>query len=312
MNDRSIREIAALFVLLFALLGLRQLYVQIIAGPSLAAKPYNPRHALLQRYRGRILASDGSILAQTLGKSRVYPYGAQLAQTVGYISSRYGTSGIEDAYDQALTPPDETGDLSAQAGAIGQSLSGRGGESRGADVVTTINPVIEDALSSQLSVHARGAGVVLDPRSGAILAIASVPGFDPNAVDRTFAELVHAPQSPLLNRATNGLYPPGSTFKIFTAAAALDSGTVALTSQFEDPGYLVIGNYTVHDDEGEATGYLDLTGAFARSSNVDFAQIALKLGTRRFYDYGRRWGLGAPLDFQLPAERDRLPAAHDV
>ncbi len=228
------------------------------------------------------------------------------------MSSRYGTSGIEDAYDQALTPPDETGDLGAQAGAIGQSLAGRGGESRGADVVTTISPVIEDALASQLSVHARAAGVVLDPRSGAILAISSVPAFDPNAVDRTFAELVHAPQSPLLNRATNGMYPPGSTFKIFTASAALDSGAVAMDSQFEDPGYFVIGNYTVHDDEGEATGYLDLTGAFARSSNVDFAQIALKIGTRRFYDYARRWGLGSSLDFQLPAERDRLPAENEA
>lgn len=312
MTNTTIRQLGTLFVLLFALLAARQLYVQVVAGPSIAAKPYNPRHALLDQHRGRILASDGSVLAQTVKGKRVYPLGAALAQTVGYVSQRYGTSGLEDAYDSALTPADTSGDLSAQAGQIGQAISGQSAEPRGADVVTTINVAIQTELYARLSQHARGAGVVLDPRTGAVLAIASVPTFNPNGIDAIFAELAHAANSPLINRATGGLYPPGSTFKIFTAAAALDSGTVTMDSQFDDPGYLVIGNYTAHDDEGEVPGHLDLTGAFAKSSNVDFAQIALKLGVDRFYDYSQRWGLGESLDFQLPAERDRIPAKSDV
>ncbi len=118
--------------------------------------------------------------------------------------------------------------------------------------------------------------------------------------------------SPLLDRAINGLYPPGSTFKIFTASAALDSGAVTMQSTFFDPGYYTIGDFTLHDDEGEATGTQDLTGAFALSSNVDFGQIALKMGVDTFYRYIQRWGIGQSLDFQLPASRDRVPPAASV
>jgi len=312
LNNRTIAQLGALFFVLFGILIARQLYMQVITGPSIAAKPYNPRHALLDQHRGRILASDGSVLAETRHGKRIYFNGPALAQTVGYVSQRYGTSGIEDAYDAALTPPDATGDLAAQAGQVTQAFSGKSAEPRGADVVTTLNVAIQQTLYARLALHARGAGVVLDPRTGAVLAMASVPTYDPNAINTIFADLTTAPHSPLINRATGGLYPPGSTFKIFTAAAALDSGAVTMDSQFSDPGYFTIGNYTVHDDEGEVLGTLDLTGAFAKSSNVDFAQIALKMGVDTFYDYAQRWGLGQSLDFQLPAERDRLPAKNEV
>ena len=308
MINSAIARLSVLFVVLFAVLGIRQAWVQLVAGPSIAAKPYNPRHALLDARRGRILATDGTVLAQTIGNKRVYPFGDSLAQTLGYVSARYGTSGIEDAYDRALTPADTTGDPLAQFGEIVAAFAGRSAESRGADVITTIVPAIQNELFDQLSRYDRGAGVVLDPRTGAVLAIASVPSFDPNSVDQQFATLAQNTQSPLLDRALAGLYPPGSTFKMFTASAALDSGTVTMDSHFEDPGYFRIGDFTLHNDESEATGYADLTTAFALSSNVDFAQIALKMGTDTFYDYLAKWGIGASLDFQLPAEAARIPA----
>ena len=289
------------------MLALRQAYVQIVKGPSYAAISYNPRHALLATRRGRILASDGTVLAQTAKGERVYPYGASLAQTVGYVSIRYGTSGLEDAYDAALTPADTTGEPGAQLAEIVEAFTGRSALARGADVVTTIVPAVQNALYSRLALHPRGAGVVLDPRSGAVLALASVPGFNPNALAAEFASLLHDPHSPLLNRAIDGLYPPGSTFKIFTAAAALDSSTVTMQSTFYDPGYFTIGNFTLHDNEFESTGTQDLTGAFALSSNVDFGQIALKMGTATFYRYLDRWEIGKSLDFQLPAGTDRVP-----
>ncbi|MBV9736849.1 MAG: hypothetical protein JO177_01665 [Candidatus Eremiobacteraeota bacterium] len=308
MTNRVIAQLRTLFVALFAVLLLRQLYVQLIAGPSYAAKSHNPRHALLSERRGRILASDGTVLAQTLHKHRVYPFGPQLAQAVGYVSLRFGASGIEAAYDSALTPPDTTGDPISQAVEILQSFTGQSTPAYGADVVTTLKMPIQTLLASELAQHARGAGIVIDPRSGAVLAMASVPSFDPNTIEDTFPQLAHAENSPLVNRATDGLYPPGSTFKIVTAADALDSAAVTMDSTFEDPGYFVIGDYVVHDNEGEATGDLDLTGAFAQSSNVDFAQIALRLGADRWYEYAQRWGLGTSLDFQLPAEVDRIPS----
>jgi peptidoglycan glycosyltransferase len=310
--NRTIAKLGVVFTVLFALLIVRQFDVQVVRGPAIASKPYNPRHSLQAQHRGRILAADGTVLAQTVGNRRDYPAGASLAQTVGYVSQRYGTSGIEDAFDRALTPPDTTGEIDAQIAQIVDALQGKSVDVRGADVVTTIQPEIQQELWSELSGHARGAGVVLDPRTGAVLAMASVPSYDPNEVDTEFGSLVHDESSPLLNRATSGLYPPGSTFKIFTASSALDAGVVTMDSTFEDPGYLVVGDFTLHNDEDEYTGTQDLTGAFALSSNVDFAQIALKMGTRTFYDYLHRWTIGESLDFQLPAERDRIPGESSI
>jgi|HubBroStandDraft_4_1064222.scaffolds.fasta_scaffold00043_36 peptidoglycan glycosyltransferase len=307
MTNRAIRDLSAFFVLLFIALAIRQTYVQIVAAPQISARAANPRHALLDAGRGRILASDGTVLAEILEGKRAYPLGPELAAPVGYVSTRYGTSGIERSFDRALTSPDFSGDAVAQLEQLAAEVRGERVAARGADVITTIQPAIQGKLFELLSKYRRGAGVVLDPRSGAILAIASVPSYDPNDFDAQFPSLSVDPGAPLLDRALDGLYPPGSTFKIFTAAAALDSGTVTMDSHFEDPGYLVIGDFTLHDNESEATGYGDLTTAFTLSSNVDFAQIALKMGVDAFYEYLGRWGIGEPLDFQLPAERDRIP-----
>ncbi len=172
---------------------------------------------------------------------------------------------------------------------------------------------MQRALFERLSAYPRAAGVVLDPRDGEILALASVPSFDPRSVDDgRFPDLTSAANSPLLDRATDGLYPPGSTFKVFTASAALDSGVVSLTDRFVDDGPLPVGTFFVHDNEEEETGDQDLAGAFALSSNVDFAQIALRLGVARWFDYAARWGLGDPLYFALQAAPDHLPARDTV
>lgn len=294
------------------MLALRQAYVQIAQANTIAANPYNPRHALLAAGRGRILASDGTVLAETIGGKRSYPLGAALSHTVGYVSAQYGTSGLEDAYDRALTPGGSTGDIGAQLGEIMLAFRGKSVISRGADVVTTIRPSIETALYEALARYTRGAGVVMDPRTGAVLALASVPSFDPNALSAAFPSLRTDSSSPLLDRSLDGLYPPGSTFKIVTASAALDSDTVTMNSTLYDPGYYTVGNFTLHDDEGEATGTQDLTGAFALSSNVDFGQIALKMGAATFYRYIARWGIGEGVEFQLPVSTDRVPSESSI
>jgi peptidoglycan glycosyltransferase len=312
MTNRAIRDLSRFFVLLFVMLAVRQIYVQLIAAPRIAERPRNPRHALLDAGRGRILATDGTVIAQTQGGRRLYPLGAELAQTVGYESVRYGTSGIERAFDRALTPPDSSGDPVAQLEQLAATLSGREAVAHGADIVTTIVPPVQAQLFALLSRYPRAAGVVLDPRSGAVLALASVPSYDPNDFDAEFPSLSNDPETPLLNRSLDGLYPPGSTFKIFTAAAALDSNTVTMDSHFEDPGYLVIGDFVLHDNESEATGYADLTTAFALSSNVDFAQIALKMGVDTFYEYLQRWGIGRSLDFQLASQTSQVPAKSEI
>jgi peptidoglycan glycosyltransferase len=310
--NRAIRALNFLFVVLFLLLAGRLWYVQLGEGADIASHPSNPRHGSLQAGRGRILATDGTILAYSAGERRIYPFGASLAHSVGYLSARYGASGIEDAYDAALSPPDISGDPIGQFDEIRSAIQGRTPVAHGADIVTTIVPAIQQELFTRISRYPRAAGIVLDPRSGAVLAIAAVPSFDPNEIETLFPTISVDETSPLLDRATQGLYPPGSTFKIFTASAALDSGVVTPDSRFEDPGYLAVGDTMLHDNEGEATGYQDVTTAFALSSNVDFAQIALKIGVDDFYRYLARWSIGGSLDYQLAASRSSVPPKDEI
>ncbi len=304
--NAAIRRLWAVFLVCFAILAARQIWLQVFAAERIAGDPHDPRAALATAYRGAIRARDGSALAYSTKDGRVYPYGAAFAHAVGYLSNRYGSSGLEAAFDAQLKARPAPVDPLAQARAI---LAGAplGANVRGADVITTLDPRIQRVLYDALSEHARGAGVVIDPRSGEVLAMASVPSFDPGAIDRDFPALRVDPQSRLLDRSTGGLYPPGSTFKIFTAASALDAGVVDPEEIFRDPGKLTVGTFVVHDNEGEATGSQRLAGAFALSSNVDFAQIALRLGVERWFDYAARWKLGEPLGFELPAAADRLP-----
>ncbi|GAC1572190.1 MAG: penicillin-binding transpeptidase domain-containing protein [Candidatus Elarobacter sp.] len=299
----------AIFIALFALLAMRQIWLQVVEGPRIAARSNNPRHAAIAVGRGSILASDGTPLAVSRGAKRVYPQGALLAQVIGYASSRYGTSGLEDSFDRVLTAHTDAVDPLSQLRAI---LAGSHGAPRGADIVTTLDLRVQSALVAGLSKYARAAGVAIDPRSGAVLALASVPSYDPNLLDRLWPKLLNDPASPLIDRSTGGLYPPGSTFKIVTAADALDAGAITPQSTFTDSGGLKIGNFTVRNDEEETTGTQDLAGAFALSSNVDFAQIALKIGVDRWFEYAARWGLGQSVEFDIPVTKDRLPAKKDV
>jgi len=275
----------------------------------LAENRYNPRHATTAVARGSILASDGTPLAITRGEQRVYPQGSLVAQAVGYASSRYGTSGLEDAFDRVLTARTDALDPFGQ---LLQIVAGSRGAPRGAAGGTTLDLTVQRALVAQLRHYPRAAGIVIDPRSGAVLAIASVPTYDPNTLDARWPALLSDPASPLLDRSTSGLYPPGSTFKIVTVSDALDANVVTPASRFSDSGGLTIGNFTVRNDEEEVTGNQDLAGAFALSSNVDFARIALEIGADRWFEYAAKWGLGQPVDFDLPVARDHLPAKASV
>jgi peptidoglycan glycosyltransferase len=307
--NRAIGRLMLLFIALYAILATRQIWVQVIAGPRLADNPHNPRGAMLAQYRGSIVARDGTLLAVSSARGRTYPFGPALAQTVGYESARYGTSGLESVFEAQLVAQAAGNDPWTQLlGIFGKPQGVR----RGTTLVTTIDPAVQRALYESLSAYPRAAGLALDPRTGEVLAIASVPSFDPARIDATFAALVGDASSPLLNRAIDGLYPPGSTFKIVTVADALDAGVVSLDSSFDDPGSYQVGNFVVHDDEGEATGHRSLAGAFALSSNVDFAQIALALGPERWFEYAARWRFGEPLDFTLATSRDHLPSRASV
>ncbi len=152
--NRAIDRLGVAFVLLFLLLGARAVWVQVIAGPRIAQNAHNPRLALLERYRGSIVARDGTILAASTAKGRTYPYGAMLAHAVGYDSLRYGTAGLERAFDAELSAPVPSLDPSAQVARLVGDRQ-HAGPVHGSDVVTTIDVPTQEALYAALSEHAR-------------------------------------------------------------------------------------------------------------------------------------------------------------
>jgi peptidoglycan glycosyltransferase len=314
------------------MLSLALPYWQVLRGPELLARADNPRLVEEERriVRGRILSRDGVELARSQVDDkgyvkRIYPYPA-LAPVVGYASARYGTGGIEAAANAALRGQDEAPSrLTSRNG-------GRDGASEGAtladtlrrqllheptsgdDVVLTIDSRLQKIADEALG-QASGAVVVLDPRNGEVLAMASHPYFDPHRLEADWDRLRADPNRPLLNRATQGLYAPGSTFKTVTLAAALDRGldpTTVFTYTLRPPdaqhhGWWHVNEFQILcENHPSNNSPFDLASAYAWSCNVAFAEIGLRLGHDDYVEYARRFGLGSPLPLEIPVEPSLL------
>ena len=218
---RNIGRIAGFLIAMFALLTVGMTYWSVVRGPELTALPNNARTVLLEQQirRGRILDRNGQVLADTKmtqdGPQRVYTY-TSLAPVLGYFSSKHGVAGVEEAFND---------DLRGFGGANPM------GELRwrflhqapvGHDVTLTLDLKLQQVADSLLG-DRRGA-IVLMNNDGEVLAMASHPTYDPNRLDETFAQLSANPAAPLLNRATQGRYPPGSTWKAFTPPTRWSTG----------------------------------------------------------------------------------------
>lgn len=263
---------------------------QVLRADALLARPDNSRAmAEAELTRGRILDRRGQPLAWTAvadgQPTRRYAQGAG-AQVLGTHSPRLGNSGLEARYDSFLR---------GAAGDTMQRLRHRflGEPLRGADLVTTLDTGLQRVAQDALG-NARGAIVALDPRSGAILAMVSAPSFDPNTHDQQWDTLRNDRSAPLLNRAIQATYPPGSTFKTVTASAAVDSGLVNSEAEFRCTTAVQIDGLQVDCRNHAHQAVLNYRQAFAWSCNRTFALTGLLLG------------LGAPL---TPLLDDRaLPA----
>jgi peptidoglycan glycosyltransferase len=289
-------------------------YWQVYARESLANNPENALQTqrAIQTPRGLILAGDGeTVLARSVGHEsengtvydRVYPQGAPFSNVVGYWSTKYGATGIEIGENSNLSGTAEPATLD---GLINQMT---GGPQPGNNVVLTLDPELQriayEGLAS--SNTGRGAVVAVDPNNGEILAMASYPSFDPNIIDATFPELARDPDSPLINRATQSLYPPGSTFKVITAAAALEAG-VSPTDQFVDDGTYKLPGYTVHNYKGKVYGRVTFTEALVFSINAIFARIGVEtIGARDLAQMAYDFGFDDPYEgFSLPVNASNL------
>ena len=241
----NILKLSYLLLGLFMVLLLYLSYLQLIKGPVLAANPYNRRLYELEAQvrRGTIFDINGVALAKTeygKGRAGVFIGRAAAAHLVGYISERYGRAGLESAYDSYL--------LGMEGNDRTRNLINRflGREQAGGDVFLTIDAGLQE-LALDLLGGRRGAVVMLDPGTGAIMAMVSSPGYDPNRLDEIWSGLVQDSSSPLLNRAAQGAYPPGSIFKVVTAAGALAADPGLATSIFNCPGFLEVEGYKLTD-----------------------------------------------------------------
>ncbi len=292
--EREIQRVGAFFLAGFAVLALATGYWQVWQGPSLAASPGNPRVLEAERraLRGVILDRGGAVLAESRDGRRLYPT-PDTAHVTGYFSYRYGRTGLEGAYQGVLSGREGVPPVSE----LLRDLSGA--PRRGGAVRTTIDSGLQ-ALAARSLGDAQGAVVVLDVRSGAVLVAVSRPTFDPGQVEEQWQTLSRSESRPLYNRVSQGLYVPGSTFKLVTAAAALDSGLIQPATQVSDPsGEIVIDGFRITDAERPPRPTFDFAHALAWSSNVVFAQVGEQVGGPRLRDYAGRFGIGRQLPFEL-------------
>ena len=302
----EIRRVAAvLLVGFFALTG-GLVWWQAVRAERLNARPGNPRLAELsiRNQRGTIYAADGTALARTEpgpdGRNRrVYPV-PSLAHTIGYVSTRYGVSGLEETLNGYLSG--ERGSNPAER--VWADISREPLE--GNDVTLTIDPKIQAAAARALG-DRPGAVVALNPRTGAVLAMVSQPGFDPNVIEEQGERLLNSPARALLNRATQGQYTPGSTFKTVTAAAVLDSGAREAGARFRCPsGYVVEGFVIACKNIPPGVRDYDFTHAYAWSVNANFAELAVSLGAPELVRYARSFGFEEAIPFDLPLSTSRI------
>ncbi|MDO8964849.1 MAG: penicillin-binding transpeptidase domain-containing protein, partial [Coriobacteriia bacterium] len=304
--------VAWLMSALIAALIANLTYLQVFAAPALAANPANTRNLEkeFRAERGAILTRDGVVLARSVKTgdryTRTYPSGSLAAHAVGYYSARYGRSGLEAAMNDVLAGHRAFSDMDA---AIDEAL---GRTPPGSDVVLTIDSRVQAAAEKALAGR-RGACVVLDPRTGAVLALASSPTYDPAAVDREWSTLTKGSEAaPLVDRALASLYPPGSTFKIVTLTGALSAGVAAPGTVYPAPAVLEVGGGRVTNFEGSGYGSATLERATASSINTVFAQVAVQLGSKRLVDAARDYGLDNPVPFELRVLPSLMPAPESM
>ncbi len=283
-------------------------WVQAVDAAALDNNPANTRRlaAEARAERGAILTSDNVVLARSVAQPggkfvRTYPSGTLAAHVTGYFSVRYGRSGIEASMNSALSG---TTDQSTFSGVLDQAL---GRPVAGDDVVLTIDSRIQRAAERAIAGR-KGAVVVLDPRTGAVLALASSPTFQPALIDTDWNVYSKSTAGPLVDRATSSLYPPGSTFKTVTLTRALSSGIAAPDTVLPAPTVLTIGGGKVTNFEGEGGGSATLRRAFASSINTVFAPLGVQMGAAALVDQADRYGFDQAVPFALPVRPSLMPA----
>ncbi|MFA9397522.1 MAG: peptidoglycan D,D-transpeptidase FtsI family protein [Clostridiaceae bacterium] len=266
------------FVILFSYIG----YLEIFKADDLVNSQYNQR--LWDRrdevIRGTIYDRDMTVLSSSSLKDgeqiRVYNGGEACAQFLGYLDKNYGITGLESVYDKELS----TKDLDLLDGV--SSVFGEDYEMpKGYNIVSTIDFELQTYIYNLMKTY-NGAVVVINPSTGEVLASVSTPSYDTNTMKEDWDSLADSPYSPLFDRASSGLYPPGSTFKMITAISSLENIDGIEDKVFNDNGKLVFNeNESLSNYNGRAYGDIDIETAFTKSSNVVFGSLGIELGNEK-------------------------------
>lgn len=317
------RPLAWLHLAVFLLLSVWLGYWHVVRGPELNVHPRNPRlYAAEDKVvRGRILDRRGNVLAEEDPETgaRVYPFARATAHVVGYTSRQYGSAGIEASAAGWLLGLDRPG--SSIVDLLREARSGsRGLPDKGYDVALTIDLALQQR-GHELMGGDKGAIAAINPKTGAILCLVSRPTYDPSTIADVLAGAGSDPSDTrLLNRATQGLYPPGSTFKILVAAAALDAGLVKPQDRFTCKGEEVIRGTRIRCWNRSGHGEINLDTAITESCNLYFAHIGERFlqwpegdGRALFTQYCEAFGFGAvPPAGSFPVEPSRVPRGDEM
>jgi len=295
--NRPIGHLFIVALLMFAVLVGFTSWWTIVRADELDKSPLNSRALVrsLKIRRGTIYAADGSVIARSVRGTgglyrRTYPQGALFGHPIGYSFVGVTQSGFEQA---------QNGPLMGERSGIEtfwDELLGR--TPNGDDIRTTLVPSAQRIATQQLAAAGGqgGAAVALDPRDGSVLAMASVPGYDANAVrdPKVYSKLANdTKRRPLINRAVQFGYAPGSTFKVVTLAAGLDSGRFTVNSTVNGDNGQVFSGKPLANDFNQSFGQVDLTTALAKSVNTAFANIGVAVGPRLMREYMERFGFDA-------------------
>ena len=324
MNDR-IRRVAVVAVVLLAALVVGSTYWQTWAEGDLANRKDNAIQLVAQFkidrgdiHVGNLVVAQNHVLKRN-GNTfylRVYPHHKLVADIVGYSTQGRSRSGLEQSLNSYLTSSNS--DLHTVLTRTLNSLEGK--TVRGNSIWLTIAPGVQ-YLAQQALDSECGAAVALDVKTGKVLVMATSPTYDPNLVEHHFDKIdkiqAHcAGPAPLLNRATAGLYVPGSTFKLVTASAALESGEFTPSSPFVDPGFCTefgkpVFNFGLESGGPEKFGNVTLAEGLQHSINSVFCNVGKKLGATKILDQAKKYGFYNSLDLETPPDEQRASGLYN-
>jgi penicillin-binding protein A len=308
--------VVRLYLLVLLLFGTLVFFTSkwaVFDAEELQSKPENRRALIVEQQipRGTISTADGVLLAESLPQGegnkpvyvRRYPAEdpATFGNPIGYSFVEVGRTGIELSENDLLA-----GEQNEFASIIDQL---RDVPPEGADIRLTLDAAAQRLAVQQLTAAAEpgsgGSVVALDPETGAVKVMASIPGFDPNAVQSpdTFSDLSTDPAAPLVNRPTQSVYPPGSTLKVVTAAAALDSGEFDTDTTLNANSGIEVSGAPLANSGGQDFGTIDMETALTNSVNTYWAQVGEQLGTETMTEYMERFGMYADPKLNFPDDQ---------